>query len=233
MPQPIDTTSTRSAGQNRLGWRQFAIWVVATIVGGPIVYLLPQQALALVDGESWLLVAIWSVAGLVFGALAGTIVGLLQRLALRGSVQWADKWVSGTVIGWAIGGAILMALTNVSYTASIDNSNNILTMWIGTMAWFALGVGIGLGQWLVLRQHLRRAGWWVVATALGWGLSVVVILIAIQNATQLIEAGGMIGVAAVLLIVGPGVSSIPGIVTGLILNVLISQNNLSTNRYYP
>jgi hypothetical protein len=26
----------------------------------------------------------------------------------------------------------------------------------------------GLGQWLLLRQNVKRAGWWILATAIGW-----------------------------------------------------------------
>ena len=27
---------------------------------------------------------------------------------------------------------------------------------------------VGLAQWYVIREHLRQAGWWVLATAIGW-----------------------------------------------------------------
>jgi lipopolysaccharide export LptBFGC system permease protein LptF len=29
---------------------------------------------------------------------------------------------------------------------------------------------IGLAQWLLLRQRVRHAVWWIVANALGWGI---------------------------------------------------------------
>lgn len=32
------------------------------------------------------------------------------------------------------------------------------------------GLVIGTAQWLVLQQQLPRAGWWIVATAIAWGL---------------------------------------------------------------
>ena len=34
----------------------------------------------------------------------------------------------------------------------------------------AVLVAVGLGQWLVLRQEGRQAGWWLPAYALSWGL---------------------------------------------------------------
>jgi hypothetical protein len=30
---------------------------------------------------------------------------------------------------------------------------------------------IGLAQWLVLRKRVPRAGWWILANVLGWGVS--------------------------------------------------------------
>ena len=32
----------------------------------------------------------------------------------------------------------------------------------------AFGTPFGIAQWIVLRRYLRRAGWWVLATALGY-----------------------------------------------------------------
>jgi len=40
-------------------------------------------------------------------------------------------------------------------------------------------VSIGVPQWLVLRQHLQHAGWWVGANALAWSLSVAVPFVAL------------------------------------------------------
>jgi hypothetical protein len=210
-----------------LDWRRLAVWVITTIVGGPIVYLLPQQALALIDGEDWSLLAIWGVAGLICGALAGLIVGVGQRLALRGVVSWTNEWVRSTVIGWAVGGAILMLFTRIGYSEIVEGSNATLFI-AGLLAWFGCGAGIGVGQWLVLRQHLSKAGWWIVASSLGWGLSSLAALVAISNGphlTKLMETGGIIGVATILLLVGPVISSIPGIITGLALRFLISKEN--------
>ncbi len=34
----------------------------------------------------------------------------------------------------------------------------------------AIGLGLGFPQWLVLRRYLRNAGWWLVATGLGFAL---------------------------------------------------------------
>ena len=33
-----------------------------------------------------------------------------------------------------------------------------------------LGLIVGIAQWLVLRQYVRKAGWWILASAIGWGV---------------------------------------------------------------
>jgi hypothetical protein len=33
-----------------------------------------------------------------------------------------------------------------------------------------MGLAIGLTQWLLLQRQLARAGWWIAANTLGWGL---------------------------------------------------------------
>jgi hypothetical protein len=49
-----------------------------------------------------------------------------------------------------------------------------LTFWNIDHKWTiylsVMGALIGLLQWFLLRRSLPRAGWWVLASALGWGL---------------------------------------------------------------
>jgi hypothetical protein len=57
---------------------------------------------------------------------------------------WVE-WVGATAIGWLMGGLLLPDL-----------------------ALFSVGLVMGILQWVVLRQYLRRAGWWILASAVGW-----------------------------------------------------------------
>ena len=38
------------------------------------------------------------------------------------------------------------------------------------MVTLGAGAAIGLAQWLVLRGRLTGAGWWILASVVGWGL---------------------------------------------------------------
>jgi hypothetical protein len=48
------------------------------------------------------------------------------------------------------------------------------------LGWLAgevgVGVGVGLMQWLVLRPRVQRANWWILGSALGWAVGVIVVL---------------------------------------------------------
>jgi hypothetical protein len=61
-----------------------------------------------------------------------------------------------TALGWVLGGVLLpdFALASVGFVS-------------------------GIMQWVVLRQYMRQAGWWILASALGWtaGWGIVITLI--------------------------------------------------------
>ncbi len=44
---------------------------------------------------------------------------------------------------------------------------------IGLFSFAAIGAAIGAAQWLVLRRYVRGAGWWVLATMIGYGVPLV------------------------------------------------------------
>jgi hypothetical protein len=200
-----------------------ALWTVSTIVGGFVVYLPPQQALALVDAEGVTLLTIWLVAGVVAGALAGALVGLGQRLALRGAVPWAAQWVARTVLGWVAGGSILTVATGFSYSAMVDDPASVLPAVAG-LAWPVAGAAIGVAQWVLLRRYVHHAAWWIAIMALAWELGAVALFLAIATGPEVMDTGGILGGAAVLALTAAGVGGAPGLVTGLALNWLVAHN---------
>ena len=62
--------------------------------------------------------------------------------------------------------------------ASIKNGQIVimvdfgLSATIGTICGIVFGVITGFFQWLVLRRYLSRAGWWIVASAVGWAVGI-------------------------------------------------------------
>src|SRR3712207_1623007 len=71
-------------------------------------------------------------------------------------------WMLATVVGSMIG--ILSILTLVSGLALAGRS----TVLVGLIGGTALGGGLGVAQWLVLRRHVQSTGWWIVVSGVGW-----------------------------------------------------------------
>jgi hypothetical protein len=96
---------------------------------------------------------------------------------------------------------------------------------------YALAAGMGLvagsilgvPQWLALRRHLPKAGWWVLANALAWMLGMVVVFMG----TSFIPAEGItLPVALVLLLFVVAAGAVVGAVHGLVLIWLLRQRRL-------
>jgi hypothetical protein len=107
--------------------------------------------------------------------------------------QWVNRagwWVWASTVGWAVGWAAIVAGTIVSPEAGIIAS---------LLAGLVLGIVVGIAQWLVLRQWVHQAGWWVLASLAGWTIGL----------------GGLLGVTVVGAVVGA--------VTGFALDWLLRQ----------
>lgn len=78
---------------------------------------------------------------------------------LASAVGWAIGWLVGGPVGEAVGWPISEAVDIVV--------GEILG---GAAAWGALGLVLGTAQWLLLRRQIRKAGWWVPATIVGWAV---------------------------------------------------------------
>jgi hypothetical protein len=77
----------------------------------------------------------------------------------RAQVGWDFwlRWVLATSLGWAVGGVLLSAFIG----GLGDELGNVVGATV-------LGLMVGIGRWLVLRQWLDEAGWWILASARGF-----------------------------------------------------------------
>jgi len=100
------------------------------------------------------------------------VVSLMQWLVLRRVVRQTGFWVPAGIVGFAVSSSI--------HTAVCYPGNFLLTWVFGSVLWYRLSFGwntTGLLQQCILRHQVRRSGWWVLASAAGWGLSVIGIAI--------------------------------------------------------
>ena len=74
-------------------------------------------------------------------------------------------WVLASVMGFVVGALLGM---NVAY-GFFDRDGSDAT--IGVIAGIGMGAVSGFLQWVVLREKVARAGWWALASALGFAIS--------------------------------------------------------------
>ena len=91
------------------------------------------------------------------------LAGVLQGLMLRRLIADAGWWVLMSVVGVAIVGVLVFGL-------------GLINKDVGWVLGVAVGwVALGALQWLVLREQVAGAGWWVLANTLGLIVAVPVV----------------------------------------------------------
>jgi hypothetical protein len=107
------------------------------------------------------LIASESIGEVVSFIVFGAAVGLAQWLVLRRFFEGSGWWILATALGSAAG----LSLTNMIHRILLGVSGYLVA---GSLGGAALGLVVGIAQWMVLRRHLRKASWWVIVTAAGW-----------------------------------------------------------------
>ncbi|MEL6262989.1 MAG: hypothetical protein AAFR12_18180 [Cyanobacteria bacterium J06626_6] len=110
---------------------------------------------------------------LVEGLVGGGLIGLAQWLILRAHLQRAHRWVAATATSWGM--LTLLHIGALGWMAP-STPNLFFRGMLGVLHGAYVGLGLGLGQWLAIRQEVSRAwrwvpissGIWAMAIALGW-----------------------------------------------------------------
>ena len=132
----------------------------------------------------------------------GLLTGFLQYLLLRRYLPRMGWWIAATALGWSLVsiGDRLLYLT--LYTTLGADS-----IWFAALMVVLVSGSVGLAQWLVLRQSVHHAAWWILANVLGWGIAALV-----AGTTYLLA-----------------LSIIPAIATSVVLWLLLDQLPHSDN----
>jgi hypothetical protein len=147
---------------------------------------------------------------LIYGFIPtfGLVLGVQQYFMLRFRLAKMGWWILTAALGWALAwlGISLrsMPLENIVIPHSTGYA-------MATGA--ALGILIGLAQWLLLRGRLNGAGWWIPANMFGFGIA------------------GLLFSDFSSMAMGMAAVSIPSILTGAVLWFLLDRSRREPSSY--
>jgi hypothetical protein len=158
----------------------------------------------------------WIVGGAVVGALQWSVLRRRVDLAAWSILASSGGVLAGFILGWSLGGPPFDFL----------------------LAFVMVGLLNGIVQWRALRPLVDRAGWWVLASSLGFAVGGAVgigLLLAVgdpvirafsaavSNAFGGGASGDVASFAAVLLMLGVVGGAVGGAMTGIVLVRLLEQ----------
>jgi hypothetical protein len=125
------------------------------------------------------------------GALAGAVIGAGQWLALRMLLPHGAWWIPATAVGQAMGLAAGAGL--VGYQTGFQDL---------AIQGAITGLGVGILQALVLRQHVATWVWWAIAMPPLWALGWIVTSVAGVGVEQQFTNFGATGAIIVTVLSG-------------------------------
>jgi len=169
--------------RSQVGWVFWLQWVLASTVG--VVVGMFTGAIFVMSVLERYDVPREPVGYGLWGIVLGIVVGVLQWLVLRRRVSGAGWWVLAS----AAAGYGTLRFLDAGPLESL--SFGALLSFTGVVA---LGGAVtGTLQWLVLRGQVSRAGWWVLASTVGWALSVTVAKQFPPDGQDLVVIGAILG----------------------------------------
>lgn len=105
--------------------------------------------------------------------LVGSTISIIQQFILRRElhipIQRSDAWVICTTLGWS-GSLCSAALASMPLGHYLDQmlDRPLVPLLEGALIGLGGGLFVGILQWFVLRQAVRNARYWILATIIGW-----------------------------------------------------------------
>ena len=201
---------------SQVGWGFWLRWVLISTVGWFVGFLMGFVLGGIIGDVIGSGVLKRILQYFMLGAALGSGVCLMQWLVLRRRVSRAGWWVLASIAVFAVtgGGGYGAAVVAFGYSEGLEEWGSFAAV-LGWTVVVALGGAVtGILQWLVLRRQVSRAGWWVLASTVGWGLSMAVSM-AVAGAFEVVAVGLLFG-----LLVG---GAVLGAVTGGALVWLLRQ----------
>lgn len=219
--------------ERRLGllWRR---WVVANAVSEALGLSLTLGLTALIMTR---LEAFGGIAGILLAFAAAVAAGVIEA-TLVGLAQWwamhpwlplisRGRWWLGT-----LGGALLAYIlgylpptlidlgAQATGTAPMVEPPQVIVLLLAAGLGFVAGAILSWAQWLVLRRHVRHAGWWIPANMIAWAIAMPIIFWAVDLAYKMQATRLVIPFALFVLL---AVGALVGAIHGAVLVRLVAQ----------
>jgi hypothetical protein len=194
-----------SAIHEKPRWFFYPLWIILTFLCVPIAFFLDLAILRFITSVVGDFIYVAGVrhitedylSGYIFIPLVGLLTGGMQSGLLRRYLPQMGGWILATTGGWLFGALLITIFSRLIWPEASLNLD---------LAFLLMGLGIGVGQWLLLRRYFPRAGWWIGANVAGWGL------LALITAGNTLEQFGLFTLGL-----------LPACVTAAMLAVLMNQ----------
>ncbi len=102
------------------------------------------------------------------GLVGGAMIGLAQLLVLRRYISQAGWWILASSLSWSFIGLSPLGAMGWVAPRMLEIIPRLL---YGIVGGGIIGMLLGVGQWLVLRQHISKAWQWIFVNTLSWSIA--------------------------------------------------------------
>ena len=135
--------------------------------------------------SAWAMVINAAASVLAGILLEGALVGYAQGRVLQSALpslsirRWTLWTAMGAGIAWVLGmiPSILISLRSPSAGADKPPFEGPEIFAAAALMGIALGPFLAVPQWIELRKHVKRAGWWIAANSAAWAVGMVIVFV--------------------------------------------------------
>jgi hypothetical protein len=190
--------------QKQVGWSFWIWWTGLTIIGGLAGnYIADMLGLGMLSWPTDTGILFSMLGSGVFGLCVSAAQWILLRRMFPKTAWWLVAGTFGRAFGMLIGSMTIVIISN-KFNLQAGSWSSILYLTVR-------GAVLGTSQWLIIKQWRTKAGWWVLANAIGWMLGSTLLDLFIPPTAIAPILGDLIAVA------------IPGAVTGAIMVWILRQ----------
>ncbi|HEX4945036.1 MAG TPA: hypothetical protein VFZ34_00040 [Blastocatellia bacterium] len=212
-------------------WSLWRRWIIANALGellglGFVAALAGAVVWRFGEPRTSLAVLLMTALMILLGACEGLLIGGAQWWAVHPFLrvlprqEWMKATTLGAVLAWGLGmiPSTLLALQETTIATPPAEISDTAKYVLAALMGLALGLTLGVPQWLVLRQYVRHAAWWIGANAVAWAVGMPLVFVAASSVTAGTSVWLVVlWITMTLLIAGAVVGALHGIALAWLL----------------